>query len=108
LDFTEKTKLGRVIWPVFQPIEMFGGLYYDLMWSKEIDDLERFAKIITENDPFGHLISIHNCIQFYDYNRTWITHCSVQRIDVYKTAESTDEWRKQWNKPIVIDECVYE
>ncbi|MBT2725802.1 DUF5605 domain-containing protein [Bacillus sp. ISL-75] len=81
---------------------------YDLMWSKEIDDWERFAKIITENDPYNHLISIHNCLQFYDYNRPWITHCSVQRIDVYKTAESTDEWRKQWNKPIVIDECAYE
>ncbi|MEY2191117.1 DUF5605 domain-containing protein [Neobacillus sp. BF23-41] len=81
---------------------------YDLMWSKEIDDWERFAKIITENDPYNHLISIHNCLQFYDYNRPWITHCSVQRIDVYKTAESADEWRKQWNKPIVIDECAYE
>lgn len=81
---------------------------YDLMWSKEINDWERFAKIITENDPYSHLISIHNCLQFYDYNRPWITHCSVQRIDVYKTAENTDEWRKQWNKPIVIDECGYE
>jgi hypothetical protein len=81
---------------------------YDLMWSKETDDWERFAKIIKENDPYAHLISIHNCLQFYDYNRPWITHCSVQRIDVYKTAESTDEWRKQWNKPIVIDECAYE
>lgn len=81
---------------------------YDLMWSKEIDDWERFAKVVTENDPYDHLISIHNCLQFYDYTRPWITHCSVQRIDVYKTAEATDEWRKQWNKPIVIDECAYE
>ena len=27
---------------------------------------------------------------------------------MYKTAEYTDQWRKQWNKPIVIDECAYE
>jgi hypothetical protein len=81
---------------------------YDFMWSKETDDWERFAKIITGNDPYGHLISIHNGTQFYDYNRPWITHCSLQRMDVYKTAESTDEWRRQWNKPIVIDECAYE
>jgi hypothetical protein len=81
---------------------------YDLMWSKEIDDWERIANVIKENDPYHHLISIHNCLQFYDYTRPWITHCSVQRIDVYKTAESTDEWRNQWNKPIVIDECAYE
>ncbi|MEC0184658.1 DUF5605 domain-containing protein [Paenibacillus peoriae] len=81
---------------------------YDLMWAKDLDDWERFAKVVKENDPYNHLISIHNCIQFYDYNRPWITHCSVQRVDVYKTAESTDDWRKQWNKPIVIDECAYE
>ncbi|MCM3725802.1 DUF5605 domain-containing protein [Neobacillus cucumis] len=81
---------------------------YDLMWAKEIEDWERFAQIITENDPHHHLISIHNCWGFYDYSRPWITHCSVQRIDVYKTSENTDDWRKQWNKPIVIDECAYE
>ncbi|MEH7492016.1 DUF5605 domain-containing protein [Neobacillus niacini] len=81
---------------------------YDVMLSKDSDDWERFAKVVTENDPYNHLISIHNCLQFYDYLRPWITHCSVQRIDAYKTAENTDEWRKQWNKPIVIDECAYE
>ncbi|WP_341281053.1 DUF5605 domain-containing protein [Paenibacillus sp. FSL H8-0537] len=81
---------------------------YDLMWAKEESDWERFAQIVTDNDPYGHLISIHNCFGFYDYTRSWITHCSVQRVDVYRTAENTDQWRKDWNKPIVIDECAYE
>jgi len=81
---------------------------YDLMWAKEEEDWERFASIVTSEDPYGHLISIHNCFGFYDYTRDWVTHCSVQRVDVYRTAENTDEWRKQWNKPIVIDECAYE
>ena len=81
---------------------------YDLMWSKEEEDWERFARIVTENDPYGRLISIHNCFKFYDYGRPWITHCSVQRIDVYRTAENTNEWREQWGKPVVIDECAYE
>jgi hypothetical protein len=81
---------------------------YDLMWSKETADWERFAQIFKENDPYRHLISIHNCFGFYDYSRPWITHCSMQRIDVYKTSENTTEWRKEWNKPIVIDECAYE
>ncbi len=81
---------------------------YDLMWSKEAEDWERYARIVTENDPYGRLISIHNCFGFYDYGRPWITHCSVQRIDVYRTAENTDEWRERWRKPIVIDECAYE
>ncbi|WP_036718445.1 DUF5605 domain-containing protein [Paenibacillus harenae] len=81
---------------------------YDLMHAKEKADWERFATIVTENDPVGHLISIHNCLRFYDYSKPWITHCSVQRIDVYKTSEMTNEWRERWNKPIVIDECAYE
>lgn len=81
---------------------------YDLMWAKEEDDWEYIAEIVKKNDPYDHLISIHNCFAFYDYNKPWVSHCSVQRIDVYRTAENTDEWRRNWNKPIVIDECAYE
>lgn len=81
---------------------------YDLMWNKEPADWERFAEIVTTNDPAGHLISNHNCFAFYDYSKPWVTHCSIQRVDVYKTSEATTEWREQWKKPIVIDECAYE
>ena len=81
---------------------------YDLMSSKSIDDWERLAAIVVAEDHADHLISIHNCFGFYDYTKPWITHCSVQRIDVYRTSENTDQWREQWGKPIVIDECAYE
>lgn len=85
---------------------------YDLMdmvtKSKTMEDWERFAGIIMESDPYGHLRSIHNCFAFYDHSRLWITHCSIQRQDVYKTAEYTDEWRNKYGKPVVIDECGYE
>ncbi|KUP24125.1 DUF5605 domain-containing protein [Paenibacillus sp. DMB5] len=81
---------------------------YDLMRSKQPEDWERYAAIITAGDPAGHLISNHNCGAFYDYSKPWVTHCSIQRVDVYKTAESTTEWRNRWNKPVVIDECAYE
>jgi hypothetical protein len=81
---------------------------YDLLPTKSIDDWERLAAIVVQEDHADHLISIHNCFGFYDYTRPWITHCSVQRIDVYRTSENTDEWRERWGKPIVIDECAYE
>ena len=81
---------------------------YDLIWTKSEDDWERLAAVVTEEDPSGHLNSIHNCFGFYDHSRPWITHCSVQRVDVYRTAENTDEWRTRWGKPVVIDECGYE
>lgn len=81
---------------------------YDLLWAKTEDDWERLAAVVGTEDPHGHLNSIHNCLGFYDYSRPWITHASIQRIDVYRTAENTDEWRERWGKPVVIDECAYE
>ncbi|MBB3114196.1 hypothetical protein FHS18_006314 [Paenibacillus phyllosphaerae] len=81
---------------------------YDFMWAKGAEDWERFGGIVTSMDPYGHLISNHNGMVFYDFNKPWVTHCSIQRVDVYKTAEATNEWRERWKKPIVIDECAYE
>jgi hypothetical protein len=81
---------------------------YDLMSAKSVDDWERFASIVQHDDPTNHLLSIHNCFDFYDYSRPWVTHASVQRRDLYKTAEMTTEWRELWHKPVVIDECAYE
>lgn len=81
---------------------------YDLLFEKSTDDWERFARIVQADDPSSHLLSIHNCRDFYDYSRPWITHASIQRRDIYKTAETTGEWRDAWGKPVVIDECAYE
>jgi hypothetical protein len=81
---------------------------YDLMWAKKEEDWERFAALITEHDPYRHLISIHNCIRIYDFSKPWVTHCCIQRTDAYKTTETTPEWRQRWGKPVVVDECAYE
>lgn len=81
---------------------------YDLFPKKEIKDWERYASIISEKDVYHHLRSIHNCRPFYDHSRPWITHCSIQRQDVYKTGELTAEWRNRYKKPVVIDEIAYE
>lgn len=81
---------------------------YDLMTKKTIKDWERYAAIICEKDAYNHLRSIHNCKTMYDYKRPWVTHCSIQRTEMYKTAEHTDEWRETYGKPVVIDEMVYE
>lgn len=80
---------------------------YDLM-QKSIADWERLAAIVMEQDPYAHLRSIHNCIHHYDHSRPWITHCSIQRVDVYKTSELVNEWRERYQKPVVVDECAYE
>jgi hypothetical protein len=88
---------------------------YDLFmdWTtmtpeKTIDEWDKLGTIVMESDPYNHLRSIHNCMKFFDYKKSWITHCSMQRVDVYKTSENTTEWRELYGKPVVIDECTYE
>ncbi|WP_178019812.1 DUF5605 domain-containing protein [uncultured Paenibacillus sp.] len=81
---------------------------YDLMWAKGDEDWERYAKIIRETDPCGHLLSNHNWLTYYDHSKPWLTHSSIQRIEVYKTSEATLEWRERWGKAVVVDECAYE
>lgn len=80
---------------------------YDLT-TKSMEDWEELARTVKSADPYGHMISIHNCMEFYDYHRDWITHCSMQRQDFYKHVELTDDYLLEYNKPVVWDEICYE
>jgi hypothetical protein len=77
---------------------------YDLMRSKTMDDWDRFFQIVQASDPYQHLRSIHNCFEFYDHSKPWVTHASIQRSDL----EQVRVWREQYKKPVVVDECCYE
>ena len=81
---------------------------YDLMKAKTTEDWEHFGDLLVKNDPYGRLRSIHNCIPFYDHTRPWITHCSIQRQELYRGAELTHEWRERYGKPVLLDEIAYE
>jgi len=77
---------------------------YDLMPGKTPADWERFIHVVADSDPYGHLLSIHNCFAFYDHNHPRITHASIQR----SSANMAAFWREKYGKPISIDECCYE
>jgi len=77
---------------------------YDLMKAKTEQDWDRFFRIVQTHDPVQHLRGIHNCRQFYDHNKPWVTHSSIQRPD----PGQSPTWRSQYNKPAVDDECCYE
>lgn len=80
---------------------------YDILKHKSVEDWDRYAEIIMESDPYGHLRSIHNCVPFFDHKKPWITHCSIQKQELC-SVEHTDEWRNEYKKPIVFDEMTYE
>lgn len=77
---------------------------YDLMENKSMADWDRFFRIVQESDPYQHLRSIHNCREFYDHSKPWVTHQSIQRSDLSLVSL----WRSQVKKPVVVDECCYE
>ncbi len=77
---------------------------FDLMRSKAPADWDRFFQIVQQNDPYGHLRSVHNCRGFYDHSKPWVTHCSIQHSDLGRVRE----WRETYGKPVVVDECCYE
>lgn len=77
---------------------------YELMRSKTVEDWDRMGRLVRDCDPYGRPISIHNCNTFYDHSRPWISHCSVQNVHL----ERIKDWRDQYKKPVVIDECCYE
>ena len=80
---------------------------YDLM-AKSLADWRSLGELVREYDPYDHPRSIHNCRDYYDHSEDWITHCSLQRQDVYKHVEYTDELIARWHKPVVWDEIAYE
>jgi hypothetical protein len=77
---------------------------YDLMPQKSIADWDRFFHIVQESDPYQHLRSIHNCRGFYDHAKPWVTHQSIQ----HSSLNMVRQWREQYKKPVVVDECCYE
>jgi len=81
---------------------------YDLLPSMTEKDWEDMAATFQAHDPFHRLTSIHNCFGFYDHTRPWVTHCCLQRQDIYRTTEYVDEWRRRYGKPVIVDEMGYE
>jgi hypothetical protein len=77
---------------------------FDLMENKTMADWDRLCKTVYENDPYKHMLGIHNCRGFYDHDKPWITHASIQSSD-FKSAK---KWREQYQKPLIYDECRYE
>lgn len=97
----------NIWWSLANEYDLFYD-YINKVPTKNIGDWDRLFHIVKRNDPYQHLMSIHNCRKFYDYGKPWVTHCSIQRLDTFRTSENTDEWRELYRKPIVIDECAYE
>lgn len=76
---------------------------YDLLTARKMEDWECFGHTLAKTDPYHHLISIHHCIIPFP-KAGWMTHCSMQTGQVRNALL----WRKEYQLPVIIDECGYE
>lgn len=81
---------------------------WDLCRYKDVEDWNRLGRLVRDEDPYGHLRSIHNWHTPFDPHADWITHASVQRWSQYDHAQKTRELRASYQKPVVMDEVGYE
>lgn len=76
---------------------------YDIM-DKTDEEWEAYFRTVKTYDPYRHLLSIHNGMEWYDYSKPWITHLSLQT----PYLEDIQDWRETYQKPVIDDELVYE
>jgi len=81
---------------------------YDFMKEKREGDWERFGQIVSTNDPYHHLLSIHNGRTLFNHTLPWITHASIQNGSAVEDAGRAVLYRDAYRKPIVFDEVKYE
>ena len=58
---------------------------WDFMRRKKESDFVRFGEIVSHDDPYHHLLSIHHGAKLFNHNLPWITHASIQSAAPFKT-----------------------
>ena len=53
---------------------------YELLTTKRPPEWHRLAQVVVDDDHVGHLLSIHNWSELFDYSASWATHatCSAE------------------------------
>ena len=77
---------------------------FDTMPNFDISWWSEFASFIAEQDPYGHLISNHNCLVYWDFHNENTSHCCIQD----SSLTGVPDYLREYKKPVIIDECGYE
>jgi len=78
---------------------------YDLCLShKSLENWEEIEEFVASHDPYGHPLSNHNIVCFWDAARPNTSHASLQT----KRIAEVPRFLKRYGKPVIVDECQYE
>lgn len=77
---------------------------YDAFEKRRLEEWEMLEQMMTEFDPYGHLLSCHNILTLWNASRPAISHVSVQTSQLTRV----NEWQQKYNVPVIVDECCYE
>ncbi len=77
---------------------------YDLMGDFERERWTEISEFVHSHDPYGHLLSNHQCIELWDFSDKNTTHCCIQDSDMTQIPE----FQTEYGKPVIFDECCYE
>jgi hypothetical protein len=81
---------------------------YGQVKNKTDADWDHFFQLVASEDPYHHLRSIHNAAKYYDPNKPWVTHASIQNGNAVADFGRAVIHRELVRKPIVFDEVCYE
>ena len=81
---------------------------WDFMRRKKEADFVRFGEIVSQDDPYHHLLSIHHGFKLFNHNLPWITHASIQDGGAVGDPTRARSYRDRYAKPVVYDEVQYE
>jgi hypothetical protein len=81
---------------------------WDFMKEKKESDFVRFGEIVSHDDPYLHLLSIHNGSKIFNHTLPWITHASIQNGSAVEEPGRAELYRDVYRKPVVYDEVKYE
>jgi hypothetical protein len=81
---------------------------WDFMKQKKESDFVHFGDIVSRDDPYHHLLSIHNGALIFNHTLPFITHASIQNGFAVEDPGRAELYRDVYRKPVVYDEVKYE
>jgi hypothetical protein len=73
-----------------------------------MEEWDRLFQLVQSIDPHSHLRSIHQNNLYYDHNKPWVTHASIQNAAAVVDFGRAMLLRDVYRKPVVFDEVKYE